>query len=372
MNKIFKIISLNFLIITVFCLNSWPADKKYSAVDEFAKPKFSISPGTYFKVNKLPSFPLNFADKDLLKVLLNTREYYEKHLKEDPVVKREGVLGSMGITLSDILKTIDYMIRVLEEDISAKRTTRLKDPAFINSNFKVIRWYPYNPADPKQKEQIRITKYAIFTHEGSKVKTAKFNIPLYALKTTSDKDLFYKEYTKQYVLSGIYEKGGKEYGKAVPLVYLTREGLEEALMEGTLLVKFPDGSSQLYNVDKNNGVAYVKGLNPKQQKRYWYFKAVKSINGYGNKIENRIKVEPGVTFAGDVFNIGVGRIVTLEYTLNGKKMLKLGIIADTGGAFLPNLHQLDFLAGIFKTRNDFVSFSKSLPPYVNVYFLIKK
>lgn len=358
-----------FLLTGLLISTNIASAEEYRAVDEFTKPSFSVDADKYLKNEKLAKTDFDFSEKDLLKVLINTREYYKKFSAEDPVVNRIGVLGSAGVTLNDILNTLDYLIEITQEDVDNKRISRLKNTDFINENFKVIRWYPYNPADKTQTEKIRITKYAIFTHQGSKTKTKLFNIPLYGLKSD---DMFYKKYTKQDVLSGIFEKGGKEYGKAVPLVYLTREGLEEALMEGTLLVKYKDGKSEFFNVDRNNGIAYVKTLDRKKQKRYWYFKQVNSINGYGNKIENRIKVEPGITFAGDVFNVGLGRIVALKYQLNGKDKTKIGIIADTGGAFLPNLHQLDFLAGIFNTRQDFINYSKSLPPYVDVYFLIKK
>lgn len=361
--------SLSLIISGILLFSTAVSAKEYKAVDEFTKNSFSVEASKYLKNEKLSKAEFDFSEKDLLKVLKNTKEYYTKFIDEDPVIKRTGFLESVDVNVDDIISTIDYMVEITEEDIKANRKSSLKDPDFINKNFKVIRWYPYNPKDKTQTEKIRITKYAIFTHQGSKTKTAEFNIPLYGLKTD---DMFYKKYSKQDVLSGIYEKGGKEFGKVEPLVYLSREGLEEALMEGTLLVKYKDGKSEFFNVDRNNGIAYVKGLDPRKQKRYWYFKQVNSINGYGNKIENRIKVEPGVTFAGDVFNVGLGRIVALEYDINGKAKTKIGIIADTGGAFLPNLHQLDFLAGIFKTRKDFVNDSKSLSPYVKVYFLLKK
>lgn len=356
-------------LVSLLILTGVASASDYKAVDEFTKDSFTVNADNYLKNEKIQKTEFDFSEKDLLKVLINTREYYRKFSSEDPVINRVGFLGAEGITINDLLKTLDYLIEITQEDIDAKRPSRLKNADFINQNFKVIRWYPYNPNDKTQTQNIRITKYAIFTHEGSKTKTSVFNIPLYGLKSD---DMFYKKYTKQDVLKGIFEKGGKEQGKAVPLVYLTREGLEEALMEGTLLVKYKDGKSEFFNVDRNNGIAYVKGLDRKRQKRYWYFKQVNSINGYGNKIENRIKVEPGVTFAGDVFNVGLGRIVVLNYNLNGKNKTKIGVIADTGGAFLPNLHQLDYLAGIFKTRQDFINYSKNLPPFVNVYFLIKK
>ncbi|MGB3639041.1 MAG: hypothetical protein WBA39_15910 [Rivularia sp. (in: cyanobacteria)] len=51
---------------------------------------------------------------------------------------------------------------------------------------------------------------------------------------------------------------------------------------------------------------------------------------------------------------------------------RMGIIADTGGAFLPSLYQLDFLSGIFKNKNDFQQYVNQLPEYANAYILVKK
>lgn len=50
----------------------------------------------------------------------------------------------------------------------------------------------------------------------------------------------------------------------------------------------------------------------------------------------------------------------------------MGVIADTGGAFLPNFYQLDFLAGIFKTNKDFNRYISQLPEYATAYILVKK
>jgi hypothetical protein len=263
------------------------------------------------------------------------------------------------------------MITVLQEDISNNRTTRLQDPDFINANFRVIKWSAYNPEQPKQK-QLRITKYAVFTHPGSRTKTAKYNIPIYSLKENFVTDKFYTKYTKQDVLSGIYEPGGKEFGKVEPLGYLTREGLEEALMEGTILVNFTDGSKAFFNVDRNNGISYVRGVKATSQKRYWYFRKVDEIKGYGYKIDAKISIKPGVTFAGDVLNIGLGRVIVMEYNQGGKKRLQMGVLADTGGAFLPNLGQLDFLAGIYENKKDFGQHIQHLPEYATPYILVKK
>ncbi|WP_353930549.1 hypothetical protein WJM97_20115 [Okeanomitos corallinicola TIOX110] len=344
----------------------------YSVVDEWQKYKYSVNGKRVLQPVKLPTAKINFNQKDLLTVLNNTRQYFQKYQQKDPDISRNGLLLSQGVTVEEVIKTLDFMITVLEEDISNNRPTRLQNPDFINANFRVIKWSAYNPEKPQQK-QLRITKYAVFSHTGSHTKTAKYNIPLYSLKDDLlQEDKFYTKYTKQDVLSGIYEPGGKEFGKVEPIAYLTRAGLESALMQGTILVNFTDGTKDFFNVDRNNGISYVKGLNPKSQKRYWYFRKVDGIKGYGHKIESKISIEPGVTFAGDVLNIGLGRVIVMEYNQGGKKQLRMGVIADTGGAFLPNLHQLDYLAGIFKDYKEFQQYIRQLPEYATPYILVKK
>jgi len=119
-------------------------------------------------------------------------------------------------------------------------------------------------------------------------------------------------------------------------------------------------------------MSYIRGVKPTAQKRYWYFRQVDAIKGYGHKIDAKISIKPGVTFAGDVLNIGLGRVVLLEHTQGGRKQLQMGVIADTGGAFLPNLHQLDFLSGIFPSQNSFRQYIRQLPEYATAYFLVKK
>lgn len=347
------------------------AAKPYSVIDEAKKPKFNVNSNQVFSSGKLPGTKVNFNQADLLTTLSNTRKYFQDNASLDPNVQRPGLLGAEGVTVEDVLKTLDFMIVVLQEDIANNRPTRLQDSNFINSNFRVIKWSAYNPEKTPQK-RLRITKYAVFTHPGSKQKTSTYNIPIYSLKDNLAADKFYTRYTKQDVLSGIYERGGKEFGKVEPIAYLTRKGLEEALLEGTLLVNFPDGSKSFFNVDRSNEMPYVRGLAGTAQKRYWYFREVDAIKGYGYKIDAKISIKPGVTFAGDVLNIGLGKIIVLEYNYGGRKNLKMGIIADTGGAFLPNLHQLDFLAGIFKNKQDFGQSIQALPDYTNAYILVKK
>ena len=61
-----------------------------------------------------------------------------------------------------------------------------------------------------------------------------------------------------------------------------------------------------------------------------------------------------------------------ENLVGGKPQLHMGIIADTGGAFLPNLHQLDFLAGVFGSKEEFAEYTRKLPEYTKAYILVKR
>ncbi|MCC5614069.1 hypothetical protein LC605_03050 [Nostoc sp. CHAB 5836] len=347
------------------------ASAPYPVVDEFKKYKFNINGSQVITPVKLPSSKINFNQRDLLTVLVNTRKYFQDYASEDPDILRTGILATQGVTVPDVLKTLDFMIVVLKEDIANNRATRLQDPKFINTNFRVIKWSAYNPKN-KQQKQLRITKYAVFIHPGSRQKTSTFNTAIYSLKDNSNNDKFYTKYTKQDVLSGIYEPGGREFGKVTSLAYLTRTGLEEALMQGTILINFTNGYKAFFNVDRNNGMSYIRGLKATSQKRYWYFREVDAIKGYGYKIDAKISIKPGVTFAGDVLNIGLGKVIVIEHTKGGRKHLQMGVMADTGGAFLPNLYQLDFLAGIFKNQKEFRQNISQLPEYATAYFLVKK
>lgn len=139
---------------------------KYNVIDEFKKFKFSVNNSQVFSAGKLPATKISFNQKDLLTVLTNTRKYYQDHANADPDVLRTGLLGTQGVTIDDVLKTLDFMVAVLQEDIANNRTTRLQNANFINSNFKVIKWTPYNPKQTNQPK-LRITKYAVFNHPGS-------------------------------------------------------------------------------------------------------------------------------------------------------------------------------------------------------------
>lgn len=53
-------------------------------------------------------------------------------------------------------------------------------------------------------------------------------------------------------------------------------------------------------------------------------------------------------------------------------MTRIGIFADTGGAFQSNLYQVDFLAGSYAGREAFSQATRHLPDYVVAYFMVLK
>lgn len=342
----------------------------YQIIDEFKQQRF-LAPTEIFKASRLPTIKVDFNAPDLLFVLMSTRKYFEQRSSTDPDVQRQGILASQGVTVEDVVKTLDFMILTLQEDIEAKRPIRLQDATFLNAKFRVIQWTAFNPS-LKKEQRLRMTKYAVFSHPGSRTPTPEFDQALYALKPNPDADRIRLKYTKQDILKSVFEPGGKEYGTVEPLAYLNREGLESALLQGTVSIQFTDGTSSLFNVDRNNGIPFIKGVPPLEQQRYWYFMPVDAIKGYGRTIDTKISIKPGVTFAGDVLNIGLGRMIVVEDASGGKSGLKMGIIADTGGAFLPNLHQLDFLAGVFDSQTKFNDRIRQLPEYIKAYILIKR
>lgn len=357
------------VLLTTFISFSAKASE-YIQIDEKGNKQEKISIDDYFKEIDISNYSIEFNPDYLLFVAKNTLDYFDNYESSDNNLKISNALSNIGITNKNIKETLDYIQKVLEEDKNKKQ--RMKDINFLKSNFRFIKWNPYNPKN-KEQEKIRITKYAIFEHQGSIKPNKKYNIPLYGIKKDiADNDLFYKKYTKQDIISGKLADNKEDFEKVEILGYLTREGLEEALMQGTILINFEEGFSKYFNVYKNNGISYIKGLNPKEQKRFWFFRETNSINGYGNTFENRIKVKHGVTFAGDIYNIGLGKVVIMIYGKENSKFAKIGIIADTGGAFVPNLFQLDFLAGTFKNRKEFYKKTLSLPSYADILFLVKK
>jgi hypothetical protein len=324
-------------------------------------------------------------------VARETLKYVNIREMEDPLAVRGGLLKPLGYDLADTRETLAFVQEILAEDLAeGNLKSRLASPSFLNENFSLVRFY--GERDEAQKYgvrvspgKVRITKYAVFKVPGSLVKTAKFSCALYGLPDdeagmsaaeaeNSREFLTRFRYTKQDVLSGVFEDGRSPFN-ARPLVWLTRDGLEEALMEGTVYVLLPGKTMRIFNVDRNNGIPYAREIkNPRLQRRYWYFREISAIKGYGREMETKITLLPKAAFAGDVFNLGLGKFIAVRFAnpITGRREILLGILADTGGAFAGNLYQFDFLAGVFQSHQDFSSYACSLPEEAEVYFLFRR
>lgn len=323
--------------------------------------------------------------ESLVKVARETLKYLNNY-PDDKAVVHAGLLRSYGVTLEDVKNTLSFIIKTHEEDLkSPGKPSSLHNSIFLQKNFTFYRWRADVNQARRNKvylkdERIRLTKYVVFQANGSSQPSSQYCCALYAVPDDEIKlspeeaelrkgSLIRYRYTKQQVVRGALNGNPQVH----PLVWLTRQGLEDALMQGTLNVVMPDGKRRVFNVHRNNGILYNRRIkNPRNQNRYWYFKEVNGIQGYGKGGQNKITVQGGVTFAGDVYNIGLGKLVLINYPMYGASMTRLGIIADTGGAFVPNLYQLDYLAGVFPTRAAYRQGVKSLPTVTNSWILIKK
>lgn len=308
-----------------------------------------------------------------------TLAYLNKGSHYDPQVIHEGKVFKLPLTR--VKATLVFI---------CQHQKQLNDPAFIKEHFEFIRWYPdMDQTKPLRvnkplvahlpQDKILMTKYYVHRAKAVTKPTATYPFALYALPhdeetlTLEEADakpgLIRFQYGKQAILKGALAN------RNVPaLAYLKRDDLEAALMQGTLVADFsPAHPVQIFNVHRCNNIPYNRSQNPYQQERYWYFKAVDGIKGYGKDAGHKITVNSEVTFAADLEQLGLGKLLMVQYPAqSGKLITRAGILADTGGAFQNNLYQVDFLTGSYAGKEDFYQANHHLPDYVAAYFMVLK
>ena len=327
---------------------------------------------------------------DLCQVATETLKYIDKGQSYDPVAIHGGKIPGATVPVADIRATLLYICQIANEDKAAGRKSRLTDPNFVQQHFSFVRWLPDQAGAAKlsknkpllQKlpaDKILQTKYFVKIADGSPVKTAEKNQALYGLPFDEAKldlataDALGKQITrfqlgKQDIVRGALEKTPL---RAPVLFWLSREGLEGALLQGTAVV--PSGQGyRYYNVHRTNGIPYDRTKTPEQQQRYWYFKEVQSVLGYGKDADYKIPIKPEVTVAGDIPQLGLGKLILLATPESGVMHYRLAILADTGGAFANNLFQLDWLSGYYRGWPDYFAANKHRGDYSQAYLLLKK
>jgi len=322
---------------------------------------------------------------DLCTVATHTQNYM-KSFPEDKFAVHQGEAVFSGIKLSQVKNTLSAVCQLTEKEMSLTELTK---------RFDFYRWYPDKKQADKlaQKstnkiktklltnipdDQIFITKYYTKLLTASAVKTPHFNQALYGLPfdeqglslAEADKkkaELVRFKYTRQQIVAGALA----ENKLAPPLIWLTEEALHDVLLQGTGVVEV-NGKRRYFNVHRNNDIAYDYTIGKREQKRYWYFAEVPSILGYGKTLESKIKIISDVTFAGNVKQLGLGKLFLINYQVNDKQINQLGVLADQGGAFDENLFQLDLLKGSYYGWQDYYQDNKHLPDYAKTWLMIVK
>lgn len=339
------------------------------------------------EINKLKGAMADFSSQDLCHVADGTLAYLNKGQSYDPDVIQAGITEKFNGDITRVKATLAFICKVEEEDKVANRTSRLKDVNFINTHFDLIRWKPnkqqsaqFETKKPLLKnipdEQLLLTKYYIKKAKGSILKTEQSPYALYEIpfdeqsltleEADSKRDGITRyRYTKQQAITGVLDT----LKLAKPMIWLSREGLEDTLMQGTVMIEGEEGTAPtFYNVDRNNGIAYDRNLKKEQQGRYWYFKKTNSILGYGKDATYKIPIKPLVTVAGDLSYLGLGKLIMLT----SQNEHRLVVLADTGGAFANNHYQLDYLGGYFYNWNDYINTYRHFPDYFEARILLLK
>jgi hypothetical protein len=342
------------------------------------------------EVNRL----VDFKASELCEVSQNTQDYLH-NVTEDKFAVHPGTVFNNKFSMEDIENTLAFICSTYREDVRAKRKSRLHNQAFIKKHFNFYHWKPdiktarkiaeESSNDVKSrllnnipKDRIFLTKYYTKLLEGSFVKTDIYNQALYKLPTDENnisleqakakkKQLIRYSYTRQQVINGALIQNKQ----VEPLIWITEEALHDVLLQGTGVVEV-DGVIRYFNVHRNNGISYDYAMGKREQARYWYFIEVPSIMGYGEKQENKIALKPQVTFAGNVKQLGLGKLLMVSYERNGENISRMGILADQGGAFDGNLFQLDMLVDSYTGWDDYHQANKHLPDYAKAWLMLVK
>ena len=288
------------------------------------------------------------------------------------------LLKAKGLCRVAAEKTLKKIVSLIDEDFG-KSAYRVADPEFLKNNFNFIKWtgdetaakenkvvIPVWPDGGKLKDgRIKITSYAVFSVDGDYSKSEEHSVPICGLSRL-------KRHGKAKGAPRIVHDLAGKKNSIHPLVWLTKKAADDALMQGSVIVSMPDGLQRTFNVHKRLDVELASGL--KNNESAWLFKEIFDIEGTKGGPHLKILNHGGALFAGDLRQLGLGKIIALKYKnpISGQEEIRLGVLADTGEAFKNNLYQLDIYAGIFKSRQKFKQHLKRLPNTAHAYLMVAK
>ncbi len=328
---------------------------------------------------------VNFGD--LCQVAKNTQTYIARY-PDDSFAVHAGNALVADASLARVNHTLAYLCQVERQKMQV-------DQRYLLEHFDFYRWLPDKQQASKwaaqsdnavkkrllsniPEQKIFLTKYYTKLLAASEQRSEDYPQALYALPydeqglSQSQAELQKNrltrfKYTRQQIMSGVL----LDKKLASPLIWLSDEALHDVLLQGTGVVDI-DGKRRYFNVHRNNGIAYDYTLGKREQARYWYFAEVASILGYGKTIESKIPIKENVTFAGNIKQLGLGKLFLVSMDVADKTVNHLGVLADQGGAFDNNLFQLDFLRGSYYGWQDYYQANKQLPDYANAWLLLLK
>ncbi|MBY0353147.1 hypothetical protein K2W90_02170 [Candidatus Babeliales bacterium] len=312
----------------------------------------------------------------------DTLTYMEKYAITHAKLFGSPAFASHVASAKKAQETLSYLVQLIEQD-KKKGVFRVCDPKFLNKNFSFHRWSgdaggakqdgDYFMLDGKKNfthevdGKIRLTHYAIYNFSGSYVKTKEHTHALYGLTSEAIPPC-----SKHEIFAGALE--ADEYKDVVkPLVWFTKKAVSEAMMQGTIVAHMPDGRQRVFMIHKNNKIRYQKKLKRSgKNQTYWFFQEADAQAA--PKYIKKFNYRANVVFAGDIKTIGLGKLIAINYTntLTGKREIRLGVLADTGGAFTDNLYQLDLFAGIYSSKTALYFHMKQMPNVTEAFILSKK
>lgn len=338
----------------------------------FAAPQFKVA-------TPMMTGQFTINGPALCHTAMQTLAYLNKGEAYDPAVIHAGKV--VPLPVARIKKTLLFICQHQHE---------LNNPQFISKHFDFIRWYP-DLAHAKKRakhktllqhlppHRILMTKYFVHLATAAQHYSAKTPYALYGLpqdeahltleQANQKPKLTRFQFGKQDILAGALKH------KHLPeLAFLNREDLEMSLLQGSVVADFGANiGKKTFNVHRCNNIAYDSRKSPYEQQRYWFFKEVDGIKGYGKDANHKITVNPEVTFAADLEQFGLGKLLLIQYSnKQGTTITRAGIMADTGGAFAQNLYQVDYLAGSYHGRQHFAKATQHVPDYVDAYLMILK
>lgn len=309
----------------------------------------------------------------LQQAVRDAQKFFDRYWKTHRPVISPQPFSTQVLSANKVRDTLKFIDEIIEED-KAAGIFRIHDSEFLKKNLGFIAWKPDTAAAAKagyhhvNGKKIRLTSYVIYRAQGSYAKSGAFPCALYRLVNEKKRITL----TKQEILADGLCDGYAE--QAEPLVWVARETLEEAMLQGTVLLAMPDGRERAFTVNISNGYKFDRQLrNLSEQKIYWFFLERKNEKAI-KQLLDRSHRRTGVVFAGDLYSLGFGKVVAMQYynQKTARHELRLGVLGDTGSAFERNLYHLDLFGGVMANKQELKTYLSNFPPTVKAFIVYRK